>query len=310
MPKTYQVITIGSALVDIFIHTHKFQVKDTQDGTMLCQTHGSKLEVDDFKVFTGGGASNTAVGFSRLGFHSGIICETGRDGFSDLVIRDLRQNGVATNLVISEKKEQTGGSVILVCSNGERSVLVHRGAAAMLDPFDIPAYWLTQARQVHLCSIGGQQPTLEKIFQFISRSELTTLSWNPGKRELFLLANRQLLVEQIPCEIFLVNEEEWDIVSEIQGEILKNFKYVVVTAGKKGGNVYYDQKSFHFSAQSSRVVDTTGAGDSFATGFVAGMLWGKSPEESALFGAKNSASVVSYYGAKTGLLTREDFLKK
>jgi sugar/nucleoside kinase (ribokinase family) len=306
----YQVITIGSALVDIFVHTHKFEVMDTSKGPLLCQTHGGKTEVDSFNVYTGGGGGNTAVGFARLGFKTAVMCETGRDNFSYLVIKDLEDQGVATNLIVSEKKEQTGGSVILICDAGERSVLVHRRAAAMLDPFDISAYWISESSWVHLASIGGREKTLQKIFASIKRSTSTKLSWNPGKIELMMLAEKKLSIDEIPCEIFLLNQEEWAMIENIQSQILSSFPYVVVTAGKRGGDVYYQQKhACHFPALSSQVTDTTGAGDSFATGFVAGIIWGKTPQEAATYGARNSASVVGCYGAKTGLLSKEKIME-
>lgn len=299
------MITIGSALVDIFVHTHKFKVQDTPKGLMLCQIHGSKTEVDNFNVYTGGGGGNTAVGFARLGFKTAVVCETGRDNFSYLVIKDLTDQGVDPRLVISEKNEKTGGSVILVCDGGERSVLVHRGAAAMLDPFDISAYWLSESEWVHLSSIGGREKTLEKIFKSVDRSSSTRLSWNPGKKELMMLAERKLDIEEIPCFIFLVNEEEWQMIEDVQNRVFSTFPYVVVTAGKRGGDVYHQQEHVcHFPALSSEVIDTTGAGDSFATGFVAGIIWGKSPQEAATMGARNAAAVVGRYGAKTGLLSK------
>ncbi len=303
----HQIISIGSALIDIFLHTHKFRVKEVDSDVMLCHTYGGKLEIDSFNVFTGGGGGNTAVGFSRLGFQTSVVCETGRDSFSELVKSDLKKNGVATNLIIEEKKEQTGGSVILICPEGERSVLVHRGAAGMLDPFDISAYWLSQAQWVHLTSIGGNQDTLEKIFQYVGRNNYANLSWNPGKKELALLSNRQLSVKTISCEVFFVNTEEWSMIANVQGEVLQSFRYVVVTAGKRGGDVYYNNEHvLHFPALGGLPIDATGAGDAFATGFVAGILWEKSIKESAEIGAKNAASVIKYYGAKTGLLTKED----
>ncbi len=307
----YQVITIGSALVDIFVHTDKFELMDTPKGVHLCQLHGSKTDVEDFNVYTGGGGGNTAVGFSRLGFKTSVICETGRDNFSYLVLKDLRDNGVDTSLVICEKLEKTGGSVILTCENGERSVLVHRGASAMLDPYDISAYWLAQAQLVHLSSIGGNQQTIEKIFLSIKRSRSTKLSWNPGKAELLMLADQRLMINDIPCETFIVNDEEWQMVIDVQNQILRTFPYVVVTAGKRGGDVYYHgEYLLHFPALSSGVLDSTGAGDSFAVGFVAGLHWGKSPQEATIMGAKNAASVVGNYGAKTGLLSKEKILEK
>lgn len=305
----YQVITIGSALVDIFIHTHQFQVQITPKGPMLCQSHGSKTDVDNFNVYTGGGGGNTAVGFSRLGFKTAVVCETGRDNFSYLVIKDLKDQGVDTRLVISEKKEKTGGSVILVCDQGERSVLVHRGAAAMLDPFDISAYWLSESQWVHLSSVGGRAKTLEKVFKSVKRGVTTKLSWNPGKTELMMLADGKLQIDEIPCEVFLVNNEEWEMVADVQSQIFAKIPYVVVTAGKRGGDVYHRQQHVcHFPALSSQVIDATGAGDSFAVGFIAGILWNKTPKESALLGARNAASVVGKYGAKTGLLSKSGIM--
>lgn len=307
----YQVITVGSALVDIFIHSDQFVPTKSKQGDLLCQVYGDKTEVDGFNVFTGGGGGNTAAGFARLGFKTAAICETGRDGFARLVMQDFDDQQVSTQLVIEEKKEQTGGSIILVGPDGERTVLVHRGAASMLDPFDISAYWLSEARHVHLSSLGGQRPTLEKIFKLVTRNPDLSLSWNPGKKELALLANRQLVPVDIPCQVFIVNQSEWRIVSDLQETILNAFDHVVVTAAGKGGDIYYRGEHLgHYSALSTNVVDATGAGDAFAVGYIAGILWGRKPELAAEYGAKNAASVVAHYGAKTGLLYQEDLVAK
>jgi ribokinase len=300
------VITIGSALVDIFISTPSLEVQASSAVKKISLEYGSKTEVQDFKVLTGGGGTNTAVGFARLGFSSATICETGKDNLSYLIEQDLTANGVKTGLIIKEKLEKTGGSVILVSSTGERSALIHRGAAAMLDPYDIPSYWLSQAKQIHLCSIGGQVETLNKIFDIINKNNQTKLSWNPGKKELALLVSRQLDISQIPCEILLVNAEEWDILSPVQPEILKKIPYTVVTAGKQGGTIYdHNKQQFHFAATSDKAIDATGAGDAFGTGFVAAMLINKTPQQAAQWGAYNAANVVKFYGAKTGLLHRQ-----
>ncbi len=306
----HQIITIGSALVDVFIHTPAFQKVDSPQGAMLCHTHGDKLELKTLNVYTGGGGSNSAVGFARLGFETAVICETGRDNFAYLVKQDFIENQVDTKLIIEEKKEQTGGSIILVCDEGERTVLVHRGASSLLDPFDIPGYWLAQAQRIHLTSIGGRQPTLEKIFSVVENSSQTKLSWNPGKSELSLLANRQLSIKQVPADIFIVNQREWDLVHNVQEEILQEINLVAVTAGSKGGEVYQQgQHLTHFPALSSKVVDTTGAGDSFSVGFVAATMLGKSAQEAAQLGSKNAASVVAYYGAKPGMMFKKEWLQ-
>lgn len=302
----FDVISIGSALVDIFIHSAGFKSTETEHGKQLCQSYGDKIEVDKFAVYTGGGASNTAVAFARMGFNAGIICETGRDRLSYLVMQDLRDNDVDTRMVIEEKKEQTGGSVILVSEEGERTVMVHRGASSLLDPFDISSYWLTQTQWVHLSSISGREAVLHKIFSAIAGSDYVKLSWNPGKAELAMLTENKIKAEDVPCQVFFVNQREWDQLSSIHQQLLKTYPQIIVTKGKHGGEVYLDgSHSFHFDANGQQAVDATGAGDSFASGYVSGQLLRKSPHDSVQIGVNNAGSVIQFFGAKAGLLTRD-----
>ncbi|MBD3279397.1 MAG: hypothetical protein GF390_01655, partial [Candidatus Pacebacteria bacterium] len=214
----YDVLSIGSAVVDVFIHSDKFQAQATHDqqtgqaGEQLCQLYGDKVEIEEFKVYTGGGATNTAVGWARLGFKTGVIAETGRDNFSQIVVNDLIREQVGIRLLIKEKKEYTGGSVILIGTAGKRIIMVHRGASSQLDPYDIPIYWLTKTKWVHVSSLAGQEQTLAKIFQIIRKNPQVNLSWNPGKADLSLLAQRSLAIKQIPCRVFFVNQQEWQLL--------------------------------------------------------------------------------------------------
>jgi sugar/nucleoside kinase (ribokinase family) len=301
----FQIITIGSALVDVFVHSKHFQSRPSQDGQLLCQLYGDKLDVESFRVFSGGGGTNTAVGFQRLGFKTGVVCELGRDDFAQIVLSELRREQVSAQLVIAEKKEQTGGSVVLVGQDGGRTVLVHRGAASQLDPYDLSPFWLTQTRWIHLSSISGRLETLKKLFQLIKRNHEIGLSWNPGKAELKLISSGQLVVSEVPCQIFFVNEEEWAMIANQQSQVLATFSQVVVTAGAKGGRVYVNGKpAWQFEGQKHQVVDETGAGDAFISGYVSASLLANPPQVAVAWGVKNAASVISYYGAKLGLLDR------
>jgi sugar/nucleoside kinase (ribokinase family) len=306
----FQVITIGSALVDIFVHSQQFQSKPSAEGQLLCQLYGDKVDVESFRVYTGGGATNTAVGFKRLGFQTAVVCELGRDDFAKIILSDLQREQVSTQLVVAEKKEQTGGSVVLVGQDGGRTVLVHRGAASQLDTYDVPFFWLTQTRWVHLSGISGRVETLQKIFQLLKRNHEVGLSWNPGKAELDLISSGQLVCSEIPCQIFVVNQEEWTQVAAKQAEILQAFSQVIITAGKAGGQIYLDGKpTWSFSGQTIAAVDETGAGDAFVTGYVAAHLLGLPPQTSVAWGVHNAGSVVNYYGAKVGLLDRQRLAK-
>ena len=302
----YQVITVGSVLVDVFVHAPSFESKSTGDKHLICQQLGEKIELDGFQVTTGGGAGNTAVGLTRLGFKTAVISETGRDDFSFLIINDLKREQVATELLILEKKEQTGGSVILIGADGQRTVLVHRGAAAMLDPYDVPLFHTSQAGWIHLSSIGGNQHTLEKIFNIVRRNRETRLSWNPGNKELELIKSGNLSLDLITGDVLFVNQEEWDSVAAQHAALTQIFSQVVVTNGRRGGQIWIKGKpAWEYQSLAVKTVDETGAGDAFCAGYIGGQLLYKSPQDSAAWGVANAASVVKFYGAKLGLLDRE-----
>ncbi|HPS40450.1 MAG TPA: carbohydrate kinase family protein [Candidatus Woesebacteria bacterium] len=304
----YDVISIGSSLLDIFIQSNDLEANRIDNKQTL--TYGDKLELSDFHIVTGGGASNTAVAFARLGLNVAVISETGCDEFASLITADFQKEGVETNLLIQEKLERTGGSVVLVAKNSERVALVHRGAASLLDPFDIPAFWLSQSRWIHLSSIGGRQETLSKIFKVLNNNQETKMSWNPGKKELLSLVAGAFSIEQIPCEVFFVNQEEWQLVEPLHEQILLNFPQVVITKGKEGGEVhYFGKKKFEFVGEANALVDSTGAGDAFAAGYVAALLNGYQIPMAIAWGVKNAGNVIAYFGAKLGLLRKAQILE-
>lgn len=85
----YDFISIGSSLVDIFISSSDLETSRDQKQQIL--TYGDKLDLTDFHMFSGGGASNTAVSLARLGYKAAVISETGQDEFSNLIISDFEE---------------------------------------------------------------------------------------------------------------------------------------------------------------------------------------------------------------------------
>lgn len=304
----FDVIAIGSSLVDVFVHCDQFQLTPSEKGLMLCQLYGDKVEVDGFELHTGGGGGNTAVGFARLGFKTAVVSELGKDVLADLIVEDFHREFVMTNFLVKERKEQTGGAVMLVGPTGDRTVMVHRGAASMLDPHDLPESQLRQADWVHLSSISGRLNTLQHLFQ-VMRGKEKRISWNPGKRELNLLAQRQLKAAELPVEILILNRSEWAIVESVQNELIEQIPEIVITDGPNGGWIKSaDGRRRPFAPSGEQAVEATGAGDAFAVGYVAGRRWNKSPDEAAKLGASNAGSVVTKVGAKAGLISKEQLV--
>jgi ribokinase len=297
-----KVVTIGSALIDVFIKSSTFEL-DPTTGVLTCGTKAGKLEVESFDIRTGGGASNTAVGFARMGFDVACIAEMGRDDQAQLVVDDLSREQVGTAWLIKEKKEQTGGSVVMVTESGERMVLVHRGAASMLDPQDIPPEAIQGAGWIHVSSLGNRLETLKHIFNLVVQFGVK-LSWNPGSNVLKTLVEQQEFVEHLPVEVCLLNKEEWELVGSVQSRLLAKIPQIVVTDGEKGGQIYMDGQLNHtYHGLEVEAVDNTGAGDAFAVGYVSALLHQRGVPTAADWGARNAASVVQQVGAKPGLLT-------
>lgn len=298
-----EIMSIGAALVDIFVHSPQFKVSRVEDQVMLCQHYGDKIEVDSFHVLTGGGASNTAVSLARLGYKTAVLAELGKDSLAKMVVDDLEREEVSTHFLIRERKEQTGGSVIMIGNDGGRTVMVHRGAASQLDAHDIPREELVKTRWWHLSSIAGRLPVLQMLFT-LARLHQVGISWNPGKSELQLLANHQLQPAEICCKLLFVNQEEWAMIGAQQAALQSLIPQIIVTDGARGGQILVKGSApITFLAQKVRSVDDTGAGDAFASAYVAAYLHKKHPVEAASWGVTNAASVVRSIGAKPGLLT-------
>lgn len=306
----HDVVSIGSALVDILIASSRFELKEEKSRLWLCQMVDDKIEVEDLVVTTGGGATNTAVGFAKLGFRTGIVSELGQDAWAELIIKELQKENVDTSCMIQERKEETGGSVILSSYGGERTILVHRGAASMLDPQDLPEPVLSQASWIHLSSIQGRLATLQALFSILGRSQ-RRLSWNPGKKEIELLVSGQLQLGSLRVAVLFVNQKEWTMLEKVQEMLHQQCQTIVVTRGKEGGVVYQSGKLVkQFTGTQVEAKNATGAGDSFATGFVGAALSGLDLDGQIEWGKANSGSVVQQIGAKAGLLTRAEIIKK
>ncbi|PIR58762.1 MAG: hypothetical protein COU69_03820 [Candidatus Pacebacteria bacterium CG10_big_fil_rev_8_21_14_0_10_56_10] len=299
-----KVASVGSALVDVFVHSSSFTVEEDNVSTLTCTAQGGKLPLDHLQIKTGGGGTNTAVGFKRLGFDATVVAELGSDDLAELVVKDLRRELVTIDQLVLEKKEQTGGAVIFVCQDGSRMVLVHRGAATQLEPRDIDTAVLGQANWAHLSSLSGQLATIEHVINCVAKHD-QGMSWNPGSDDLELLAGDQLDLEVIPCQVLILNLQEWSSISSHHSRLRAVVPEIVVTDGRRGGIVYArGHQPLAYQAKSVQSSDDTGAGDAFGVGYIGAKLHGKSLLERIQWGVENAAAVVQQVGAKPGLLRR------
>lgn len=307
----YDVITIGSATRDIFVKSAALDVhQEAHEDTPLegCFPLGAKIELDDLVIETGGGATNAAVTFGRLGRRVAVLAAVGDDSSGREIAAVMRSEGVRSSLLQIAPKIRTGSSVILLAGSGERTVLVYRGAAEKLDARSIPWKSLA-ARWFYVSSIGGDLALMRKILDHAEREGIK-VAWNPGSKEI-----RHGLQELRPLirktDLFDLNKEE---AAQLVGTDPKNLgriigelralprRALVVTDGLAGAYAAEGEAVWHCGIIDVPRINVTGAGDAFGSGIVAGLLKKDDIRYGLAVGTWNATGIVQQMGAKRGII--------
>ena len=135
------VITIGSATMDVFVESDDANIVSVytknKKSEFMSYPYGAKVEITDFASKVGGGGVNTAVNFANLGYKTSAIFKIGDDIYSDGILESFKNKNIDLTNIIQDAKISTGFSIILVSFQGDRTVLAHRGANAMIIKSDI-----------------------------------------------------------------------------------------------------------------------------------------------------------------------------
>ncbi|MDP3954868.1 MAG: carbohydrate kinase family protein [bacterium] len=292
----FDIISIGSAICDLFLKSSRFPLDK--------QAVGEKIEIDELLISSGGGGTNTASGFARLGLNTACVARLGDDLFGKFVVSDLEKEAFDKKYLVVGKGENTDYSTILVNPDGSRTILVYRGKT-MIDAGVFPWGILEETKWLYLASVEGNVDLLIEVVKR-AREKGVEVVLNPGNRELRRI---EKLVSIFPkLKALVLNREEAEAcgVSERQDGYPE---IVVITSGRQGAKLFSSQKNLFAESFVDLVVDETGAGDAFSSGFVTGLVKGLPLEVSLKMGMANGASVVSKFGAKAGLLHEGELSK-
>lgn len=274
----FDVITIGSATRDVLMKV--------PDQLPL----GVKVDISEIFFATGGGGTNAAVTFARQGFSTACVCVLGHDSDGDEILKELRQEGINTDLIVHHSDDRTAYSSVLIHPGGERTILTYKGEGQHFSTVNVPVDQL-EAKWFYISSLGGH---IELAQALIDRAKSigAKVAWNPGSREIILKPSLNTV------DVFSVNKEE----ARLLGAPAYAGIYMI-TDGANGVTVKdKNNKMYRGEVKDKRVVDRTGAGDAYCSGFVAEFMRSNDIEKAMEFGIKNATSVVQYYGAKTGIL--------
>ncbi|MBR9704552.1 carbohydrate kinase family protein [Candidatus Pacearchaeota archaeon] len=300
--KEFDVVTFGSAVVDVFLHTDA-----REKGNLMCYNVGEKMLIKNLKFDIGGGATNTAVAFSRLSLRTGCICSVGDDENGRKILNLLKDEKISF-LGKVVRDANSGYSVILDSKGGDRTILSYKGVNNKISIDDLNLRKI-KTRWLYYSSLPGKSfDTQKKLASNLVRKGVK-LAYNPG---MYIIKNLDVRSLIRFTHVLIVNKDEAKLLSKKYKKKSKNLlenlhslgaKIVVIT-DKNNPVIAHDGVNSYklIPHKNIKPKERTGAGDAFSSGFVAGLIAGYSIEDSLKLGRKESESVILYFGAKNKLL--------
>jgi 2-dehydro-3-deoxygluconokinase len=290
----------------------------------IAKEAGPLRNISSFTRSIAGAEMNTAIGFARLGLNSGWVSKVGDDFFGKYILEHLRQENVNIDLVSIDKNFATGFLLKSKAIKGDPEIQYFRknSAASHLSINDFNEDYFRSARHLHMTGIplalSHSMREFAKYAQSFMKKEGKTVSFDPNLR-ISLWHSQEEMIKTINEFAF---ESDFVLPGIHEGEILTGFtqpsdiasfylekgvKLVVVKLGSEGA-FYKTHKEERYvkSFKVPKVVDTVGAGDGFAVGFISGLLEGRSVPESVLRGNAIGALAVQSIGDSDGYPTRTE----
>lgn len=312
----YDIVAIGSATVDQFADTDSELIKietPTMQEKLIAFPLGSKILVKELNLAVGGGGTNCSVTFSRLGLKTAYLGKVGTDGNGDFVISKLQQEGID---FIGPREGTTGLSIILNSFAHDRTILAYKGCNNNLRLEEIEPF---ETKWVYLASMLGQ--SFETIVSLLAKHQYR-VAFNPSNYQAELgWKALQPLLDRV--EILVMNLEEackfLGLLYQERPEakaLLKKMselppRIFVITDGGEGVHVYDRQHYYRaWPREDLSVLETTGAGDAFASTFTAACLMDEPIEQAIHLAMTNAESVLMYQGAKEKLLSRDELYRQ
>lgn len=306
-----KILGIGNALVDILVPMENEELLDKFNlpkGSMQLSSidvvNGILADVDPAKVFfnSGGSAANTIHGLAKLGAKTGYLGKVGSDNHGDFFKTDLTQNKIQPHLSLG--KNETGKAMALISPDSERTFATYLGSAIELTKDDLSDDVFKQYDILHIEGYLVQnkeliESALVKAKKLGLKVSIDLASYN------IVEDNREFLVSLIEnyVDFVFANEEEAKaLTGEEPRDALETIstmsEIAVVKIGEKGSLIKKGDEKVEVGIIPVKAVDTTGAGDLYAAGFLFGLISDASLEECGKYGALLAGNVIEQIGAK------------
>jgi sugar/nucleoside kinase (ribokinase family) len=318
-----KVIGIGNALVDLMTRIDSDSLLtdlNLPKGSMqLVDMNVSRAIIEKTKnlqriIASGGSAANTIHGLARLGIESGFIGKIGKDEMGQYFKEDMERSNIKTYLL--ESTADSGVAVALVSPDGERTFAVHLGAAVELTASDMKPEFFNGYDLLHIEGYLLQNYSLIETACDMAKKNGLKVSLDLASFNV-VEAHRDFLtyISKNYADIIFANEDEAKAMTGVHPEdavhsIAEWCDVAVVKIGKEGSLVKTGGELFRINSILANVVDTTGAGDLYAAGFLYGLLNEISINECGRIGSLLGKQVIEQIGAKIPDKDWEEIKKK
>lgn len=311
----YDLISIGDCTIDTLLQIHDAEVNCAMhpNRCVICFNFADKIPVDQIHRKVAGNAANNAVGASRLGLKTAIYTLLGNDGTGEQIEKTFKKEKVSLDYVGRDSKKETNSSIV-INFKGERTIFVYHAPRAYQLPKLAPAKW------IYYTSVGPDHAKLNQQIIKSVKDKKIKLGYNPGTFQLRAGFKQMRDILKI-CEVLFVNKEEaariigpqYDTRHYLLGLRQTGPKIVVITDGTAGSYIFDGEKFWQMGIYATPNIERTGAGDAFATGFLAALHYKKNIPTAMCWASANSSAVIMKYGPQDGLLTKsgiEEFHRK
>lgn len=298
----YDLITIGDIKLDVFISLEACKDKCDMKKKQLCLQFGEKIvtHVQDQQI--AGSAPNVATALSRMGHKTAVVSNMGDDTTYTMALEFLKKETIDSTFVRSYRHTNSAYSAVLNLQ-GEKTLL-----ASYIDkPYKLPK---ARSKWLFLSEMGSGYETLfDEVVTYV-QGDHTLLGFNPGDSQ--IQDRKPALFTLIKAtHVLFVNVGEGQRIlgnSRLQVKTIAQKLFdmgpteVIVTDGRNGAYGFDGNHLYYCPIFPATTVEATGAGDSFAAGYMGARMDGRAMEEGLLWGAVNAAEVVQHIGPTKGLL--------
>ncbi|MFW2831072.1 adenosine kinase [Sphingomonas sp. ID0503] len=309
------VVGIGNAIINVLSHVDdafiaeqgmalgSMALIDEETAERLYRLSGPTVRV------SGGSAGNTIAGIASLGGSAAYIGKVRDDELGDAYRHDMVSAGIRFDTPAATDGPATARCLIFVSGDGQRTMNTYLGACVNLTPEDVDADLIASAKVTYLEGYLFDPPAAKEAFRKAAKiardaGQQVALSLS----DLFCVARyRQEFLELVEhhVDILFGNDAEicalfeTDDVDAAIEKLKPLVKTAAITLGAKGSRILSGGETVDVAAAPvARVVDTTGAGDLYAAGFLYGLVNGKSPRECGEIAALAAAEIISHFGAR------------